>query len=74
MFCFLTHSFPPEDVQDFTLQKQRVTQAAFPVEENTQGVSKAAELKLKHELIEIKAKVRINHYIWVKSSFVRSDM
>lgn len=33
-----------------------------------------AKLKLKYKLIEIKAKVRINNYLWVKSSFVRFDI
>lgn len=73
MSCFLIYSFPPEDIQDFTVQQPRETQGAFPVEENTQWVSKG-ELKLKHELIEIKATVRINYYIWVESSFLRFDM
>lgn len=39
--CFLTHSFPPEDIQDFALHQPRETQGAFPVEENTQWVSRA---------------------------------
>lgn len=38
------------------------------------SAKRTTELKLKHELIEIKAKVRINYYIWVKSSFVRFNM
>ena len=33
-----------------------------------------AELKLKYKLIEIKAKVRINYDIWVKSSLIRFDI